>query len=91
MKPKPIPFNPEARSALRIVNLVLPVIEEHRARHGLKEEVFGERAAGDVTFLRRLREGRVTLRILQRALDYMAAVDGAAVGGTEAPLNEAAE
>jgi hypothetical protein len=47
-------------------------------RRGISEATLGNRAVGDATFLTRLREGRVTIAVLERALAYIAEQDNQA-------------
>lgn len=56
---------------------VLARVEAYLRSSGLAETTFGKNAARDDGFVSRLREGRVTYRIAQRALDYIAAQESA--------------
>lgn len=48
-------------------------IEQYRVAAGMPESTFGLRAVNDGKFIPRLRSGRVTLRRIKRALEFMAA------------------
>lgn len=56
----------------------LAPVEAYLRRTGLSEAHFGNRAVNDWTFVERLREGRVTIRIAERALAWIAEQDAAA-------------
>lgn len=55
----------------------LAPVEAYLRRTGLSEAHFGNRAVNDWTFVERLREGRVTIRIAERALAWIAEQDAA--------------
>ncbi|EKE68715.1 hypothetical protein [Oceanibaculum indicum] len=56
----------------------LAPVEAYLRRTGLSEAHFGNRAVNDWTFVQRLRAGRVTIRIAERALAWIAEQDAAA-------------
>lgn len=54
-------------------------------RRSIAETTFGKLAVGDSTFVHRLREGRVTIRIAEQALRWIEEQDAAALVSTGAP------
>lgn len=57
-------------------------VEAYLRRTGLSEAHFGNRAVNDWTFVHRLREGRVTIRIAERALAWIAEQEARESGPT---------
>lgn len=55
----------------------LAPVKAYLRRTGLSEAHFGNRAVNDWTFVQRLREGRVTIRIAERALAWIAEQEAA--------------
>jgi len=54
-------------------------------RRSIAETTFGKLAVGDSTFVQRLRDGRVTIRIAEQALRWIEEQDAAALVSAGAP------
>jgi hypothetical protein len=63
----------------RLAEPIIAVVDAYCARHGVAGSTFGLRAVAEATFVERLREGRVTLKIAQKAIDYIRASELAQV------------
>ena len=69
---------------MQLTSDIVARVEAYIAFAQIAESTFGKLAVGDDGFVQRLREGRVTFRIAERALDYIARQETAAVVEAEA-------
>lgn len=65
----------------QLLDHALPRIEAFIAARGISDATFGTYAVNDPAFVGRLREGRATIRIAQRAIDWIARQEAAAAVG----------
>lgn len=54
-----------------ITNTILAQVVAYCARAGIAQTTFGQRAVADTAFVQRLRDGRTSLRVCDKALTYI--------------------